>query len=35
MITTASGLQYDDTHPGDGDTATALQEIESAGGVLC
>jgi len=23
MITTATGMQYDDTHPGDGDTATA------------
>jgi FKBP-type peptidyl-prolyl cis-trans isomerase FkpA len=27
MITTASGLQYDDTHPGDGDTATAGQYV--------
>ena len=27
MITTASGLQYDDTHTGDGDTATAGQYV--------
>ena len=27
MITTASGLQYDDTHPGEGDTATAGQYV--------
>ena len=27
MITTASGLQYEDTHPGDGDTATAGQYV--------
>jgi FKBP-type peptidyl-prolyl cis-trans isomerase FkpA len=27
MITTDSGLQYDDTHVGDGDTATAGQYV--------
>ena len=27
MITTASGLQYEDTHTGDGDTATAGQYV--------
>ena len=27
MITTDSGLQYDDTHTGDGDTATAGQYV--------